>query len=69
RKYWGRLQLRFVIRDDGRLHRVVLLKSSGYRILDEEALSAIAEAAPFKPFPARIKRKLLPIHGSFVYVR
>ena len=67
RKYWGRLQLRFVIRDDGRLHRVVLLKSSGYRILDEEALSAIAKAAPFKPFPPEIKRKLLPIHGSFIY--
>jgi len=67
RNYGGSLQIKFVIRDDGLLHRVLLLKSSGHRILDDEALSAITEAAPFKAFPPGIKRKLLPIHGSFIY--
>tara|TARA_B100000315_G_scaffold62464_1_gene56701 strand:- start:60 stop:488 length:429 start_codon:yes stop_codon:yes gene_type:complete len=67
RKYSGKLKLRFVLRDDGKLHRVELLSSSKYKILDDEALSAIAKAAPFRPFPLAVKRKLLPIEAVFSY--
>ncbi|MDP6367819.1 MAG: TonB family protein [Nitrospinota bacterium] len=67
RKYFGKLKLKFVLRDDGKLHRVELLSSSKYKILDDEALSAIAKAAPFRPFPLAFKRKLLPIEAVFSY--
>ena len=67
RRYTGKLKLRFVIRSDGRLIRVKLLDSSGYKILDDEALSAIAKAAPFKPFPRDIAKKTLVINGKFSY--
>jgi TonB family protein len=67
RKYFGKLKLKFVLRDDGKLHRVELLSSSKYKILDDEALSAIAKAAPFRRFPPAFKRKLLPIEAVFSY--
>lgn len=67
RRFSGRLKLSFVIRPDGSLSRVELTDSSGYKILDEEALSAIAKAAPFKPFPPQLKKTPLPIKGSFSY--
>ncbi len=69
RKYYAKLKLKFVLRDDGKLHRVELLSSSKYKILDDEALSAIAKAAPFRPFPLAFKRKLLPIEAVFSYER
>jgi TonB family protein len=68
-KYYAKLKLKFVLRDDGKLHRVELLSSSKYKILDDEALSAIAKAAPFRPFPLAFKRKLLPIEAVFSYER
>lgn len=67
RRYTGKLKLRFVLRSDGTLIRVKLLDSSGYKILDDEALSAIAKAAPFKPFPRDIAKKTLVINGKFSY--
>jgi TonB family protein len=67
RDYTGKLVLRFVIAEDGRLRQVELLTSSGYRILDDEALSAVAKAAPFNPFPSDLGRKFLNIEGTFVY--
>ena len=67
RRYTGKLKLRFVLKNDGKLIRVKLLDSSGYKILDDEALSAIAKAAPFKPFPRDIAKKTLVINGKFSY--
>jgi len=67
RDYSGRLVLRFILSADGRLRQVELLTSSGYRILDDEALSAVTKAAPFKPFPPGLGRKFLNIEGTFVY--
>ncbi|MEE9274401.1 MAG: TonB family protein [bacterium] len=69
RGYGGQLKLKFVLREDGRLHRLELLSSSGYRILDDAAVSAVTKAGPFKPFPPGFNRKLLPIEGSFIYER
>ena len=69
RNYQGRLVLRFVLAEDGTLRKVELLSSSGYRILDDEAMSAVTKAAPFRPFPPGFDRKLLPIEGTFIYER
>ena len=65
----GKLKLRFVLREDGSLSRMELLDSSGYRILDDEAMAAVTKAAPFNPFPPGFKQKLLRIDGTFIYER
>lgn len=67
-KYPGKVKLKFVLREDGSLRRVELLGSSGYRILDDAALSAVSEPAPFKPLPPSLaKRKFVPIRAEFNY--
>jgi protein TonB len=67
KQFSGKLFLQFTLHSSGRLVRVRLLRSTGYKILDEEALSAIAKSAPFKPFPQEMKKKSLTIKGSFSY--
>jgi len=47
----GTLYIKFDILKDGSLGAVELLKSSGYPLLDNEALRAIRSAAPFQPLP------------------
>ncbi len=47
----GTLYIQFDIMKDGSLGNLELLKSSGYKILDDEALRAIRSSAPFQPLP------------------
>lgn len=47
----GVLYIRFDIMKDGSIGDLELLKSSGYKILDDEALRAIRASAPFQPLP------------------
>jgi protein TonB len=49
--YQGTLYVRFDILKDGSLGDLEVLKSSGYKILDDEALRAIRDAAPFQQLP------------------
>lgn len=49
--YQGTLYILFDIMKDGSLGRLEVLKSSGYKILDDEALRAIRTAAPFQSLP------------------
>ena len=49
--YQGTLYIKFDILKDGSLSNLELLKSSGYKILDDEALRAIRSSAPFQPLP------------------
>jgi protein TonB len=49
--YQGTLYILFDIMKDGSLGRLEVLKSSGYKILDDEALRAIRDSAPFQPLP------------------
>lgn len=49
--YQGVLYIHFDIMKDGSLGTLELLKSSGYKILDDEALQAIRSSAPFQPLP------------------
>jgi protein TonB len=64
----GKLTLEFLIAKDGELMGVNLLDSSGHTILDQYALRAIKSAAPYHPFPARLKAKRLRIRANFVYL-
>ncbi|MCK9419184.1 MAG: energy transducer TonB [Nitrospirae bacterium] len=49
--YQGTLYLLFDIMKDGSLGRLEILKSSGYKILDDEALRSIRDSAPYQPLP------------------
>lgn len=66
-KYGGSLLLRFLIRENGTLEEVRLLRSAGVRILDDLAMAAVTKAAPFNPFPPGVARK--PIQATFTYER
>ncbi len=64
----GRLFIKFEIDKNGHLKMIKLLKSSGAKILDEEAIRAIKEAAPYPPFPPDFKVNSIKIHACFDYI-
>jgi protein TonB len=64
----GELTLDFVIARSGALNSVALVRSSGSKILDDEAIRSLRVAAPFDPIPAQYKIDKLEIRGRFVYV-
>lgn len=63
----GRLTLMFTILKNGRLAGVKLVHTSGYHLLDEEAIRAVKEAAPFHPIPDRLQKDHLNILANFTY--
>ncbi len=73
-KYDGNLSLHFVLKKDGTLREVRLVRSAGVRVLDDLAMAAVTKAAPFDPFPPGLARmflgnKPLKIKATFVYNR
>ena len=64
----GELTLDFVIARNGRVNSIELVRGSGSKILDDEAIRSIRKAAPFDPIPAQYKIPSLLIRGRFVYV-
>ena len=63
----GNLVVTFGITRDGRLSDLQLIDTSGIAPLDNEAVRAIREAAPFAPFPERMKFERLNIRAAFYY--
>ena len=63
----GTLIVEFVIGRNGALSSVTLVRGSGHRILDDEALGAIRKAAPYDPIPAQYAIPDLKIRGQFIY--
>ena len=49
--------VRFVVLPDGKIRDLQLEKSSGLASLDEAATKAISGAAPFRPFPPRMREE------------
>ncbi|GAB4536503.1 MAG: hypothetical protein Fur0020_04530 [Thermodesulfovibrionia bacterium] len=64
----GDLYIRFSINRDGSLGEVELVRTSGYRSLDESAMKAIRDAQPFWPLPDDWQRDDLVINGHFIYI-
>jgi protein TonB len=64
----GDLLLVFTLNPAGTLTDVALLHSSGFPILDEEALRAVKAAAPFDPFPAELGGEPWNISAEFHYM-
>lgn len=68
RQQAGQLVLEFVIRRDGSIGLLELVRTSGVGILDRNSLRTVQLAAPFPPIPARITDESLPVSASFTYV-
>ncbi len=64
----GKLVLEFTILGNGALVKTRLIRSSGFSILDEEAIRSVQAAAPFHPIPPVIGKIRLPIIASFEYL-
>ncbi|MFH1117316.1 MAG: TonB family protein [Pseudomonadota bacterium] len=64
----GTLTIEFSVSRSGELIFVNLLDSSGHAILDHSALTAIKAAAPYDPFPARLKAKRIRVRANFHYL-
>ncbi len=63
----GTLYIQFDIMKDGSLGNLELLKSSGYKILDDEALRAIRNSAPFQPLPDEWKMDHYSIRAAVLF--
>lgn len=61
-KLSGTLILDVVINSDGKLINIDLRKSSGHKLLDDAAQRIVKLAAPYSPFPAKLKQEADVIH-------
>jgi protein TonB len=64
---YGDLVIQFTILKSGKLGAVRLIRTSGYTMLDNAAMKALRDAAPFWPLPDEWKEDAYTITGHFVY--
>ena len=64
---YGDLLIKFTIKKNGKLGAVELVRTSGYKNLDEAALQALRNAEPFWPLPDEWGMEAYTIQGHFVY--
>ncbi|MDH4231838.1 MAG: TonB family protein, partial [Nitrospirota bacterium] len=67
RGLYGDLKVRFTIRKDGRLGAVELVRTSGYKMLDDAAIRALKDGEPYWPLPEEWGMESYSILGHFVY--
>jgi protein TonB len=63
----GELMLIFTLNKAGTLTHIQLIESSGFPVLDNEALRAVKAAAPFDPFPPQLGDEPWNISAIFRY--
>lgn len=63
----GTAHLKFTILSTGTVKDIKIIKSSGFNILDKEAISTVKRASPFPPIPKKINRSTLTIEVSLVF--
>lgn len=65
RQEWeGNALLRFDVQSTGRLEDIQLIHSSGFEILDKEAMAAVRRAQPFPAFPDYLSQKKIKVQVS-----
>jgi protein TonB len=67
RRQQGTCLLRITIDRRGNISNVELLESSGYRVLDDEAITAVREGATYGPLPRAYPHEELKIMAFFDY--
>lgn len=55
---YGELQLMVALLPNGEVHEIKVLKSSGYKMLDEAAIRIVHLGAPYDAFPPEIRRQV-----------
>ena len=68
RKQQGKAFLSFKLDKDGRILEFSIENSSGHKILDQAAIKAIKEAAPFPIIPASLNKKYASLKISISFV-
>jgi periplasmic protein TonB len=58
----GNLLLDVALNADGSINNIAVLRSSGFRVLDDAALRIVHLAAPYAPFPDYIRRETDVLH-------
>jgi protein TonB len=64
---YGDLRIRFTIKKDGRLGAIELLRTSGYKSLDDAAMKALKDGEPYWPLPDEWQMESYTISGHFIY--
>jgi len=64
---YGDLIIKFTIKKNGKLGAIELVRTSGYKNLDDAALRALKDAEPFWPLPDEWAMEAYTIEGHFVY--
>ena len=67
RNQQGSCLLRITVDRDGNVTDVILMESSGYRVLDDEAMRAVRQGATYGPLPRAYPNEYLHIMGLFNY--
>lgn len=63
----GTSHVEFILLPDGTVKDITLVKSSGFNILDKEALATIERAAPFLPIPDRLNEPYLKMEIALLF--
>ena len=58
----GEVTLEVTIKPNGTIHTILVLQSSGHKLLDNVAIRSAKLAAPFTPFPPEIRRETDMLH-------
>ncbi len=64
---YGDLKITFTIKKDGSLGAVDLVRTSGYKLLDDAALKALKDGEPYWPIPDEWGMEAYTIKGHFFY--
>lgn len=56
-KFFGTLVLSVALRPDGSIDRIIIVRSSGNKVLDDAAKRIVTMSAPFAPFPPDIRKE------------
>lgn len=64
---YGDLKISFTIKKDGKLGAVELVRTSGYKVLDDAALKALRDGEPYWPIPDDWDMDAYTINGHFFY--
>ncbi len=67
RGIYGDLKIQFTIRKDGRLGEIRLVRTSGYKMLDDAAIKALKDGEAYWPLPEEWHMDSYTILGHFVY--
>jgi protein TonB len=67
RGIYGDLKIQFTIKKNGRLGAVELVRTSGYKMLDDAAIKALKDGEPYWPLPDEWGKESYTILGHFIY--